>query len=338
MKVIIQGSGRMGIRHAQGIIDMPEVFEICIVDKYETALKNAEEILGNSLGFPKVKFQSLSDFINDKSQYDIAILAATSQNRIGNCQLILDKGVKHILIEKPLGQSIREVNELVDFFEKNKEVKAYVNLNMRLYESFISLKTDLQNLPQFKGPKTITLNTGSIGIGANGIHYLDLVYFLFDADDVKIKASEIDKCLVPSTRGAEFVDFGGWVVIDFFKKGNKECTLLINISSQSSVFGGWDIVGQHGRILINEIQQNRIDILRKEDSKMPVNRYAVDYLDPVEKRIESPFLGDLTYKWLNNLLMGNEVLPQLKDSLKVHQLMFDWLSVSETHQDFFPIT
>jgi hypothetical protein len=31
-------------------------------------------------------------------------------------------------------------------------------------------------------------------------------------------------------------------------------------------------------------------------------------------------------------------LPSLAESLKVHKLMFDWLSLSATHQSVFPIT
>ena len=338
MKVVILGAGRMGVRHAQGICDMRELEQLCIVDKFDGALTNAKEALKGNSGFTKTLFMLLEDFTVTDQKFDVAILAATSQRRLENCQLLIDKGVKHILVEKPLGQSNAEVNELVTFFAEHPNVKGYVNLNMRLYESFISLKNDLQTLPQFDGEKTFTVNTGTIGIGANGIHYLDLLYFLFDADDAVIVASEIDEQTVPSARGAEFADFGGWAVIKFFKNKQLLGRAFLSISARSTVFGGWDIVGTHGRITLNEIQQKRIDILRKPDSVMPINRYAADYLEPVEKKIESPFLGELTKIWLQNLIKGNNVLPDLKESAKVHQLMFDWLSASKTHQEYFPIT
>ena len=338
MKVIILGSGRMGIRHAQGIIDMPQLTHLCMVDKFEQGLQNAREALKNNSGFANTTFLTLTDFISSDQTFDIAILAATSQNRLDNCRLLMEKGVKHLLVEKPLGQSMKEVQELVQFFENNKQVKAYVNLNMRLYDSFIRLKNDLHTLPQFAGQKTITVNTGTIGIGANGIHYLDLLYFLFDADESVIKASEIDAQLVPSARGTEFTDFGGWAMIDFYKNKEKLGNVFLSISARSTVFGGWDIVGPHGRITLNEIQQKRIDILRKADSTMPINRYAADYQDPIEQKIESPFLGELTRIWLDNLQQGKELLPQLKESIKVHELMFNWLSASKTHKDLFPIT
>jgi predicted dehydrogenase len=338
MRIVILGAGRMGIRHALGICDMNNISALCIVDKFEGALINAKEALKSCTNFSKAEYLLLDDFTNTNEKFDVAILASTSQNRLENCLLLTNKGVSHILVEKPLGQSLKEVSELISFFDKHPHVKGYVNLNMRLYESFITLKNDLHSLPQFEGEKTITINTGTIGIGANGIHYLDLLYFLFDADNASIEASEIDEQTVPSARGNEFADFGGWAVIKFYKKDLLVGRVLISISARSTVFGGWDIVGSHGRITLNEIQQKRVDILRNVNSTMPINRYAADYNEPVETTINSPFLGDLTKIWLENLLEGKQVLPELKESLKVHKLMFEWLAASKTHKEHFPIT
>lgn len=328
----------MGIRHAQGIIDLPQLTRLCVVDKFENALQNAKEALKNASGFRATEFMLLDEFHKSANNFDVAILAATSQNRLDCCRMLINKGVKHILVEKPLGQSMDEVNELTSFFEDYPSVKAYVNLNMRLYQSFIHLKNDLHSIPQLRGDKTITVNTGSIGIGANGIHYLDLLYFLLDADYAIIRASEIDTQVLPSGRGPEFNDFGGWAVIDFYREKEKQGRALISISARSTAFGGWDILCPHGRITFHEILQERTDTLRKADSIMPISRYAADYLTPVTTKIESPFLGELTANWLQNLVEGKTVLPELSESLKVHQLMFDWLSASTTHKSHFPIT
>ena len=103
----------MGIRHAQGICGMPELSQLCIVDKFEGALTNAKDALKISEGFSNTSFMLLDDFNVTDQKFDIAILAATSQKRLENCQLLIDKGVKHILVEKPLGQSTAEVKELI---------------------------------------------------------------------------------------------------------------------------------------------------------------------------------------------------------------------------------
>ena len=71
---------------------------------------------------------------------------------------------------------------------------------------------------------------------------------------------------------------------------------------------------------------------------MPVNRYFADYNPPVESTIESPFLGILTAKWVEGLANGINLLPNVKESLRVHELMFEWLKLSKTHKEIFPIT
>ena len=70
---------------------------------------------------------------------------------------------------------------------------------------------------------------------------------------------------------------------------------------------------------------------------MPINRYFADYLAPVETKLNSHALSDLTAKWLVSLLKGESLLPTIQDSIKVHALMFDWLNHSKTHKHF-PIT
>jgi hypothetical protein len=112
----------------------------------------------------------------------------------------------------------------------------------------------------------------------------------------------------------------------------------LSLSSGSTVFGSWDIVGPYGKISIDEISQKRIDTLRKKDSQMPINRYAADFLTPVVQQFTTPFLGDLTAYWITEMNKGNQLLPKVRESLKVHKLMFDWLSKSNKYKDTFPIT
>ena len=77
--------------------------------------------------------------------------------------------------------------------------------------------------------------------------------------------------------------------------------------------------------------------MRKEDSEMPIQRYGADFLPPVTSEFNSPFLGDLTSIWIDSIINGKSNLPSISESLNVHQLMFEWLSLS-THHEKFPIT
>lgn len=336
MKVLIIGAGRMGIRHAQGALNVEEVGEVTMVDISDAALENAKTQLSSHTGSSRLKTGKTGEI---KGQYDIVIIASTASDRSETCSYALSFSPKYLLIEKPLGQSYPEVKDLVALF-KDKAVQVSINLNTRLYGFINDLKRDLQDLPQFAGVKQINYSGGAIGIGANGIHYLDLLFFLLGAHTAELVAGEIEPQLIPSGRGPQFGDFGGWACVRFLDDKKKELgRALLSLSSTSTVFGGWEIIGSHGRIRINELEQQRVDILRNPDSTLPVNRYAADYLPPVVRPIESPFLGDLTQKWISSIIKDKvNLLPPIDESLKVHKLLFDWLSLSKTHKEKFPIT
>lgn len=337
MKILIIGAGRMGVRHAQGVISLSFVEEVCLVDIKKEALDNARNLLGTSSDVNKMCFKKLDVISHEQGKYDVCIIATTAGDRKSLCNLAIRFGCKNLMVEKPLGQSFSQVLSLVDEMEK-MPLSVVVNLNMRLYESFKELRSDLALYPQMQGEKVITVNTGTLGIGCNGIHYLDLIYFLLDADRAELVAGEIDETTIPSGRGCEFCDFGGWSTIKFYRAEKYLGRAIISMSSTSTLFGSWDIVGPHGKIALDEIAGVRVDTLRKVDSSMPISRYAADYLPPVSRTIRSPFLGDLTAEWVRGLNNGMNLLPKISDSLRVHRLMFDWLEKSPTHKSIFPIT
>lgn len=338
MKLLIVGSGRMGIRHLIGALDSNIINSIDLFDINQTALDNAKKQLKDHVRNNIVNYIQGND-INEFNNYcDIAIISSTANNREEIIEKVICLGAKHILVEKPLGQSLEEVMNLLNFCNKFPEVKFNVNLNMRLYPGFIKLKHDLDNSKQTFGLKTISVNTGSLGIGANGIHYLDLLFFLFGANRYELCYAEIDETILPSGRGVDFADFGGIAVIKFFNSQKYLGKSMMSITSESTVFGGWEIVAPHARITIDELKSLRINHYRDALSDLPINRYAAEYLPSVEEFFEAPSLSSITTLWLNEVFNNNDALPCLKDSILSHQLMFDWLEKSTKFSKKFPIT
>ncbi len=208
-----------------------------------------------------------------------------------------------------------------------------------MYKGYQNLKNDLQNLPQLKGPLTISINTGTVGIGANGIHYIDLINYLTDAAAIKVVTASIDDTIIPSGRGADFADFGGYAFLDYLNS-NKQVLARVHfmLGSQSTVLGPWEFVGTNGRVLVDEFEQTRFNKYRKADSELPVQRYAGDYLPMETEKFEVPFLNDLTEEWLSQLLNGRFILPEIKETLTVHNALFEWLNHSKSFKNEFPIT
>lgn len=335
MRVVIIGAGRMGIRHAQGIEPMSEISEICLVDISENALNTASKTFEKS---NKVKYILVSDFYDSLETYDTAIIASTAGNRLEILSEVLQKGVKYVLLEKPLGQSLQEVKEIAEYLKQYPNVKSFVNFSMRLSPSLLQLKKDFSAQPQMTGAKTITINNGAIGIGANGIHLIDMCFFLLDANKAIIVAAEVEETTISSGRGEQFCDFGGWAVINFYNNDIFLGKLLISISSTSTPVGPIEIVGSNGRICYDEVRGVRIDSFRKEESQLAVYRYHGDYLPDSKKELTSLSLPELTHFWLENVIKKNDVLPSVEDSIKVHELLFNWLSKSKTHSKSYPIT
>jgi predicted dehydrogenase len=332
MKVLIVGAGRMGTRHLQGVLKVKKITRITVLDVKQSSLNNAEQVVGNDL---RITYTLLSDF--RVSPFDVCIIATTANDRENICNLAAAGNCKEVMIEKPLGQSYDAVEKLVTVLKKYP-FRTVVNLNMRMYESIKKLKYDLEFIPQMQGIKNITLNTGTIGIGCNGIHYLDFFEFILCANDAKLVSAEIDTNLIPSGRGSEFCDFGGWAVIKYYRDDLLIANAFLSMSARSTVFGDWEIVAPFGRITIDEFSQTRYTLLRNGNSKKPLSFYAADYLPAQQEPFVSPFLGDLTAQWIEGVLNGINYLPEIQESLNTHKLLFNWLSYSETHKEIYPIT
>lgn len=332
MKVLIIGAGRMGIRHLQGVLSVKAVTNVTILDINPRALQNAKDAVNND---ERLLAELISDY--KPVAHDVCIIASTANNRKTLIDLAVESSCKYLMVEKPLGQSFQEVLDLNSYIE-TLPLTAVVNLNMRQYQSVKKLKSDLANVAQLQGDKVITVNTGSLGIGCNGIHYLDKIFFILGANKAEIVSAEIEDTLIPSGRGENFGDFGGWAVIKYYDNDRYLARCLISMTAGSTAFGGWEIIAPCGRIVIDEIAATRKTILRKPNSVMPLNRYGADYMEPIMEKYESPFLGDLTAEWISSLMRGSNELPLLKDSLKSHKLMFDWLSYSKKYSKIYPIT
>lgn len=338
MKLLIVGSGRMGIRHLLGALDAKMVDSITIFDINQNALNNAKDQVNEKERNKIIQYVHGANINECINLCDIAIISSTANNREEILKTVIKLGAKNVLIEKPLGQSFEEVQKLLSFCNEFPTVKFDVNLNMRLYPGFIKLKQDLNCLEQAIGIKTISVNTGSLGIGANGIHYIDLLFFLFEANQYELSYAEIDDFILPSGRGEEFADFGGISVMKFFSGKKYLGKAMVSITSESTVFGGWDIVAPHARIIIDELKSLRINHFRDPSSKLPFNRYAAEYLAPEEVFFDAPSLSSITTMWLDGAFNKKRTLPSIEEALQAHKLMFDWLEKSTKYNKKFPIT
>ena len=162
---------------------------------------------------------------------------------------------------------------------------------------------------------------------------------MFGAEDGKIEAAAIDDKMIPSGRGAEFGDFGGWTYLKLFDDNNQLIgKAFLSFSSESTAVGQIEILAENGKISFDEIRLTRTDSLRKIGSILPVYRYHGDYLPDNKIDLVEYTLADLTASWIINLKNKIYTLPSISESLRAHKLMFEWLTFSSKFKDKFPIT
>ena len=339
MKALLLGCGRMGIRHARGLLASPQLSSLHIADINPESMNSARAQLESQSNFSRCTFGSAGEALSyPHGQPELVVVAATAADRLATMRQVYELSPRFVLVEKPLGQSQSQVEQLLHLAESSP-ASTFVNLNMRLYDYYRQLRDDFRNVEQLSGFKSISFNSGSVGIGANGIHFLDLLFFLLDAKSAQLNFATVESQTLPSGRGPQFREFGGLAVLSFAgDAGQPLGQAHLCLSVQSSVFGAWDFVGPHGRVRIDEMAQKRANHYRMQDSQMPLSRYGADYGPEQAAQICVPDLADLTRLWFEALVQGKELLPTLRESLPAHQVLFDWLAHSPTHQAPFPIT
>ena len=127
MKVLIIGYGSIGKRHTKNLISIGN-FDIIICTKNKEALqleKNGIKI-----------FDSLNKALKEKP--DISIICNESSFHVKTA-IKLAKNNSHIFIEKPLSNSLKNIQELLKIIEKKKLV-TMVGCNMRFHDGIKLMK------------------------------------------------------------------------------------------------------------------------------------------------------------------------------------------------------
>ena len=156
------------------------------------------------------------------------------------------------------------------------------------------------------------LNGGAIGLGCNGIHYLDK-FILFSGNEMpNIKWVNLSNEIIKSGRGNHFFDYGG----DFILNTSRGI-LIASLSSNSSANVNMSIKGKHFLINVDYTNNTYQMSQRILGSRLPLYRYGADY--KLIKNINFEMLN--IKKIIKNLIEGTTTLPNLELAIKSHTLL-----------------
>ena len=201
MRTAILGVGRMGRRHVQVVrrsgLELAGVFDI-----NQSSLKLAQDEYGLS---GNLLFNDLGKLYAE-AKPECLIIATTADSHCALTCMAAERGVKYILVEKPMAVSLEECDRMLETCHRHG-TKLTVNHQMRFMEQYTEPKR-LFATEAFGGLASMTVVAGNIGFAMNGTHYFEAFRFLTDENFVEVTAW-FSPGIVPNPRGVQFQDRAG---------------------------------------------------------------------------------------------------------------------------------
>jgi len=271
----IIGMGGMGIRHFEALKNANiKVVGICDVNQIKLDSYVNSDIECHT------DYKSLIDSLG--ITLDILCIVTNTPYRYKVCEYAIKKGVKCILMEKPFTSSLEEAYSLINLSNKYG-TRIGVNVYRRVSENHIKLNDFIKSSGMGE-VRHISIHCASTGFGNMGSVFFDLMNFYANSDPSDV-TGYIDNTGTPSLRGPEFIDPGGYGLVNY-KNGVRG---IIDISEDTGVPYTFHIVTTYGRIFIEEAQDKwNIYCRNKEGLFAPLTQYY-------RELYEIPF--DLSHNW-----------------------------------------
>ena len=172
-------------RQIQSLELSQEKLDIIVVDLSEEALLNAKKLLAKENVTNKIIYTNSIASVD--RPIDIAIVATTANSRLAILKELLTQGVKKIILEKIVFNSLCDIDDARELISVNTEAKIWVNCPRRLYPIYQRLKKELMG----ETFKKFTVKGDNYGMGCNGIHFIDLVAYLIGDSNYQLSSKRI---------------------------------------------------------------------------------------------------------------------------------------------------
>lgn len=208
-KICIIGAGNIGSRHLQAIKKISIPISIEIIDPSLAALETAKERYAQINSTQKHQILYLQNMDNISNEFDLAIIATSSNIRRQVIENLLSKAtVKYLILEKILFQNKKDYIFIEKLLKKHVK-KTWINFSMRTMPFYFDLKKKLKDT-------SVQLNvSGSdYGLVTNAVHYIDYLAFLTNCYDFTVETSGLEKKIIESKRPG-FLELNGTLKINF---------------------------------------------------------------------------------------------------------------------------
>jgi predicted dehydrogenase len=309
MKIAIIGVGRMGRRHIQ-VVQKMNLDLMGVLDKNADSLQLAKK----EGGLKDNQLFSDIDELFDVAVPECLIIATTADSHCALTCMAAKRGVKYILVEKPLAVSLDQCELMISTCKKF-EAKLSVNHQMRFLEQYSKVKA-LMSSSVFGGLNSMTVVAGNFGMSMNGTHYLEAFRYMTDEEPFEVSAW-FDNETIVNPRGAQFQDRSGSIKV-LTKSGAR---LYMDIGGDQG--HGIQVIyaGRNGQVTVNELTGEMVSSARSDQYRdLPTTRYGMPsdithkYITPVE-------VIDSTAQVLRALLSGDNLVSAQQGALAVRALV-----------------
>jgi hypothetical protein len=299
LKIALIGVGNIGIRYLEGILKSDLILKVELLDKKIESINYFSNLIkqfkNSSHNIDLVLRHSIEDF---SSSLDLAIISTTADVRFQvACSLIEQKRIKNIILEKIVFQKPEEYLIFNDLIIR-KNINCYVNHPRRVYPFYQKLKQKIIA----KSGLIVTIQGGDWGLGCNALHYIDLISYLVESDEIRLSVDFLDKEIINSKRPG-FIEFSGVLcgtVGDarfFIYSGKTESPTIITINNSEFSYTIQESAG-----LIYEVDLKKITF------------------NILEEKIQY-YQSEITSDIINQILVtGNSSLPRFQEVIRIHTI------------------
>jgi predicted dehydrogenase len=297
IRIGVFGAGRMGRRHIEIIreagLNLCGVFDI---NPESLKLTSEEQGLSKELLFTDV------ELLFKIAAPECIIIATTADCHCELTCLAAERGVKYILVEKPMAVSIEECDRMIDICSRNG-AKLAVNHHMR-YLDQICLPRELIGSNEYGNLSSMTVVAGNFGFAMNATHYFDSFLYLANNEYIIETSAWFSSKEIPNPRGPQFKDQAGSIraITNMGKR------LYLEISDDQGHGISTIYAYQRGMLIVNDLTGDLLYSSREEAYRnLPTTRYAMPSINFQGKIKPAGALDSIKFL-LNELINDNKTV------------------------------
>lgn len=207
LRILVVGAGQIGSRHMQALANTEAVAAVTAVDpgaaSRDTALARWRDVPGHA-GKSLTLAASLAD-VGRTEKFDVAIIATSAPGRLEILKDIVALGVRRVLSEKLLFQSVAQLDAAVALCAA-RGVSLYPNYVYRFVSPWAAVARRLKGQPF-----ALNVAAGDIGLATNVPHWLDMFQFLAGGAAMTQVGVTLSKPPYASKRGGSLLEIAGGV-------------------------------------------------------------------------------------------------------------------------------